>query len=81
MSEPRNKYHLTLTELHRSCQLLASVTVGEPEALIGRNHAGEIVVRVNGKITPAKVKDFQNAYQFAVAKGLIKARPQGEQHG
>ncbi len=43
------------------------------EALVGKNAAGEIVVQVKGPITPAKVQQFRNNYQRAVAAGILKS--------
>jgi hypothetical protein len=82
MSTP---YKLTLQDLRLQCPLLHSIEVighgpeygcshSTPgtEALIGKNAGGEIVVRVKGKVTPSKIRDFRDAYQMAVARGIIK---------
>lgn len=75
-------YPKTLSELRRDCPLLQSIEVAgassKDEELIGKNHLGEIVVRAKGKITPAKVQQFRNAYQYAVTAGIIKPKPQEE---
>lgn len=83
MSEPRPRYTITIDRLRRLCPLLASITVGPLDNLIGRSFTGEIVVQTEPykKVTPGQVTLFQDRYQYAVAKGLIKARPQGEQNG
>jgi hypothetical protein len=79
-------FKLTLADLRRSCPLLASIEVtgfgpeyrcsgpSAPgtEQLIGKNARGEVVVRVKGKVTPAKVQQFRNSYQHAVSAGIIK---------
>lgn len=72
-------YQLTLQDLRRSCPLLKTIEVGgggsKAEELVGRNHLGEIVVRQKGKVTPALVIKFRDAYTHAVTAGLIKAPP------
>lgn len=81
----RRPYQMTLQDLRKHCRLLVHIEVigggSKHEELIGKNYLGEIVVRVRGKITPARVKEFNKAYTFAVAKGLIKAEPKGETSG
>jgi hypothetical protein len=81
MSEPPNKYTITLRDLRGGCPLLASITVTEPEGLAGRSLAGELVIQCKGRITPALVKKFRDAYQRAVHEGIIKPRSKGEQLG
>lgn len=69
------RYKQTLADLRRSCWKLRSVDVvgnDKTEELVGRNHLGEIAVRVKGRVTPAKAQQFRNLYEYAVAKGLIK---------
>lgn len=78
------RYKLTRAELERTCHLLAKIEVvgadSKHEKLIGRNHAGEIVVQSTpGKVTPSKLDQFLESYNRAVARGIIK--PQGDQHG
>jgi hypothetical protein len=87
-------YQLTLADLRRSCPLLKSIDVvggnealstgrslgGREEELVGKNAAGEIVVRVKGKVTPAKVQQFRNTYQHAVSAGIIKPPVEEEPH-
>ncbi len=88
------RYELTLADLRRYCRLLVSIEVighgpeyscshSTPgtEELIGKNAAGEIVVRVKGKVTPANVKKFRDTYQSAVAAGIIKPPPEEEPNG
>lgn len=92
MSQP---YKMTLADLRAHCKLLASIeVVGHgssvagcqyvkgTEEMLGKNAAGEILLRVKGKITPARVVEFRNAYQGAVAAGIIKApAPREIRHG
>jgi hypothetical protein len=81
MSKP---YQLTLADLRLSCRLLAKIEVlgdgSRNEEIVGRNDAGEIVVRVKGKVTPAKVQQFRNTYQHAVSAGIIKPPTEEEPH-
>jgi hypothetical protein len=83
----RTPYQWTLADLRRDCPLLAKIevighgpsvagcqTVKGTEELIGRNHLGEIVVRVKGKVTPANVKKFRDTYGNAKAAGILKPR-------
>lgn len=69
-------YKYTRAELAKTCHLLAKIEVlGEKktERLVGRNHAGEIVVQTApGKVTPAKLEQFVNDYTRAVQIGAIK---------
>lgn len=79
----RKPYPMTIAELRRHCQLLSSIDVvgteTKTEHLVGRNHMGEVVVQSRpGKLTPARIQQFKNDYQYAVAKGLIKAEPKAE---
>lgn len=82
---PRGVYPMTLQNLRADCPLLKSVEVvghgpelgcshSTPgtEALVGKNAAGEIVVRVKGKVTPGNVIKFRDEYQRAVVAGIIK---------
>jgi len=76
----RQPYKMTLQELRLHCRLLSIIEVvgkdTKEEHLAGKNWLGEVVVKSKpGKITPAKVQQFKNDYQYAVAKGLIKAAP------
>ena len=80
------RYRLTRAELERHCYLLAKIEVvgsdSKHEKLIGRNHAGEIVVQTTkGKVTPAKLEQFLDAYNIAVARGIIKPRQIGSVDG
>lgn len=72
----RKPYQLTLADLRMACPLLKSIDVlgggSKSEELTGRNALGEVVVRVKGKVTPARVEEFRNTYQHAVAVGIIK---------
>jgi hypothetical protein len=89
----RKPYQLTLADLRQACPLLKSIEVtghgpeygcshSTPgtEQLIGKNARGEIVVRVKGKVTPAKVKEFRDLYQHAVSVGIIKPATEEEPH-
>jgi hypothetical protein len=77
-------YKLTLADLRTSCPLLATIEVAgedsKSEQLVGRNALGEVVVRAKGKVTPAKIQQFRNAYQHAVSAGIIKPKPEEEPH-
>lgn len=73
----RKPYQLTLADLRQYCTLLAKIEViggdTKAEQLVGRNAAGEVVVRSKpGKVTPARVTEFRDAYQRAVTEGIIK---------
>jgi len=73
----RKPYALTLGDLRCYCGLLSSIEVlgtGDAEQLVGKNAAGEIVVRVKGKVTPATVNKFRYEYGRAVAAGIIKPK-------
>jgi len=74
----RKPYALTLADLRHYCHLLASIDVlgggSKDEELVGKNAQGEIIVRVKGKVTPAKVTKFRDTYQAAVAAGIIKEK-------
>lgn len=85
MSEPRPRYPMTLADLRQYCRHLATIEVighsssfagcsfvKGTEELVGRNAAGEIMVRVKGKVTPGNVIKFRNSYEAAVAAGIIK---------
>jgi hypothetical protein len=89
MSDTPSKYNVTLRDLRQYCRLLAKIEVTGhgssvagctfvkgTEELVGRNAAGEIVVRVKGPITPKKTIEFRRLYQLAVAAGILK-----EAHG
>lgn len=82
-----NPYRMTMEDLRRSCTGLASIEVTGysssiqgcqfvkgTEEMVGKNAAGEIVLRVKGKVTAAKVVEFNNAYQQAVKAGIIKEK-------
>ena len=71
MSEPPSPYTITLRDLRQGCPLLDVVAVFDG-GLIGKNAAGEVVVRVTGKVTPRLIKQFRDVYQTAVAAGIIK---------
>jgi len=84
----KGRYQLTLADLRNNCRLLAAIEVighgpeygcshstKGTEQLVGKNAAGEIVVRVKGKVTPTNVIKFRNEYQRAVAAGILKAKP------
>ncbi len=77
-------YKLTLADLRQTCRLLDKIEVlgdgSRNEEIVGRNKAGEIVVRAKGKVTPAKVEQFRNSYQHAVSVGIIKPQPEEEPH-
>lgn len=82
----RKPYPMTMAELRRNCPGLASIEVvgfgpqyqcsgpSTPgtEAIVGKDAAGTVVIRVKGKATPANVEKFSNEYQRAVAAGIIK---------
>lgn len=76
-------YPLALEGLRRDCPLLAKIEVAgedsKSEQLVGRNALGEVVVRAKGKVTPAKIQQFKNDYQHAVAMGIIKRFTQEEE--
>ena len=89
MSDTPSKYNVTLRDLRQYCRLLAKIEVTGhgssvagcqfvkgTEELVGRNAAGEIIVRVKGPITPKKTIEFRRLYQLAVAAGILK-----EAHG
>jgi len=80
----RKPYQLTLADLRLHCGLLTKIEVlgsGKEERLVGRNAAGEIVVQSKpGKVTPAKVTEFRDSYQHAVAVGIIKPPAEEEPH-
>lgn len=69
-------YKHTRADLVKSCPLLAKIEVmgaGKTERLVGRNHAGEIVVQTEpGKVTPAKTEKFIADYYRAVQIGAVK---------
>jgi hypothetical protein len=81
----KQPYDQTLAELRRYCRGLAKIevlgfgaelrssgSVASSERIVGRDAAGTIVVEVKGRVTPAAVQKFRNAYQRAVAAGIIK---------
>lgn len=81
----RKPYKYTLADLRRECAGLASIEVtghgpeygcshSTPgtEQLVGKNVAGDIVVRVKGKVTPGNVERFRTEYSRAKAAGIIK---------
>ena len=83
----RKPYAMTLADLRIYCKLLHSIEVighsssvagcqhvKGTEELVGRNAAGEIIVRVKGPITPKKTIEFRRLYQQAVAAGIIKEK-------
>ena len=83
----RKSYPFTLADLRQQCPGLASIEVighgpeygcshSTPgtEQLIGKNAAGETVVRVKGPITPANVEKFRKEYSRAVVAGIIKPK-------
>lgn len=78
----RKPYQMTLADLRQFCRLLKNVEVlgggSKDEELVGRNRLDEIVVRARGKVTPAKVQQFKNAYQHAVSAGIIKPATEEE---
>lgn len=84
-------YPMTLAELRLHCRLLATIEVtGAPssvqglryvrgtEALVGKNAGGEVLIKVKGAITPAKVREFRDSYERAVAVGIIKPATEKE---
>lgn len=71
MSELRNPYRLTLSDLRRYCRLLDEIEITD-WGIIGKC-AGETVVRQKASsITPRAVEAFRNSYQLAVSAGIIK---------
>jgi hypothetical protein len=86
----KQPYDQTLAELRRYCRGLATIEVlgfgaelhcsgpsrASSERIVGRDAAGTIVVEVKGRVTPAAVQKFRNAYQRAVAAGIIKEKNQ-----
>lgn len=76
-------YRMTLADLRLACPLLAKIEVAgedsKSEQLVGRNAKGEVAVRAKGKVTPAKIQQFKNDYQHAVAVGIIKRFTQEEE--
>jgi hypothetical protein len=78
------QYKWTLADLRKSCPLLDKIEVighsssvagcqyvKSTEELVGRNHLGEIVVRVKGTKTPSQ-QLFRDRYQVQVAAGMLK---------
>jgi hypothetical protein len=94
MSEPRARYRLTRADLSRMCPLLAKIEVlghsssvegcqhvKGTERLVGRNHAGDIIVQTSaGTISNAKLSKFYEDYKTAVASGILKPQPEQEPH-
>lgn len=70
MSNWRNRFLEPIQDLQKSCPLVMVECV--EAGIVGKNRAGEIVVRANGVVNAGLIKRFRETYYRAVKVGILK---------